>query len=135
MNRIPMEECEDRRLYRIHSHNLLFGVYNAKAKGFYGIREKGVVVYVFQEYHRDLDVGHATVSPIEALDEYLPQNIPLKNSLSVASYKALEDGTQEVVLEDGQVFNVPGSWDLNRPLLLENMLLKNWLLERENKYK
>ena len=78
MSHIPLDQCKHGFLYRITSRNLNTGVYNAKTKGFIGIREKFGDLYLFTEYHWDLGPPHGTVRPIEILekcqtiiDEYL----------------------------------------------------------------
>jgi hypothetical protein len=77
---IPKAECKDRKLYRIKSRNLLFGVYRAETGGFLGLREKFGSVYVFEEYHWE-NKAFATVRPQEELPVELPAEIPLAETL------------------------------------------------------
>lgn len=62
---LSLDQCKDGYLYRIHSRNLAFGVYNNKTKGFSGIRTKFGYRYIFEEYHWDTGAPFGTVHPIE----------------------------------------------------------------------
>jgi hypothetical protein len=115
---IPKAECKDRRLYRIRSRNLAFGVYRAESGGFLGLREKFGQVYVFEEYHWENE-AFAMVKPIEALPETLPLDIQNEETLgTVCSHCDVpseyvrwpEGGEREVVLPDGGTMSVPGEW-------------------------
>ena len=64
---IPRAECKDRFLYRIHSRNLVFGVFRAATGGFIGLRTKFGSVYAFEEYHWENE-SFATVRPEELLE-------------------------------------------------------------------
>lgn len=75
--RIPMDQMEPRRVYRLQSRNLLAGVWNPETRGFIGIRRKFDSEYLFTEYHYEVDPRIGTASPLEALD-MLPENIELK---------------------------------------------------------
>lgn len=75
---IPIDQCIDRRLYRVISRNLLVGVYNAETRGFIGIRNKFGNDYPFEEYHYDTGAPLGTVRPEEDLGVDLPDEIPLK---------------------------------------------------------
>ena len=79
---IPIEECQDRHVYRILSRNLLVGVYSEATKGFLGIRTKFNNRYVFEEYHRDTGSPYGTVAPQEDLGIVCPEDILLKETLS-----------------------------------------------------
>lgn len=69
--------CEHRRLYRIGSRNLRYGVYNARTHGFIGIRCKFGDFFLFQEYHKEVSRFIGTVNRGVALPELLPGNIRL----------------------------------------------------------
>lgn len=71
---IPIDQCVDRGVYRIHSRNLSVGVYRADVKGFIGIRLKCGDRYLFTEYHYDTGAPFGTVFP-KAQIEYLPDDI------------------------------------------------------------
>lgn len=75
MNHIPVEDCKHGFLYRVSSRNLTYGVYNARSKGFIGIRVKFGHEYLFTEYHYDADEFVGTVHPKEELGPcpYMPQ--------------------------------------------------------------
>lgn len=85
---IPLSECEDRRVYRIHSRNLKFGAFDVRKGGFVGIREKFGERYLFVEFHHDTGPPFGTVRPKEALEVVIPE------SVSMDEY--------ELVVEDGQ---------------------------------
>ena len=82
---IAQSECIVRHVYRIHSRNLMLGVYDGRG-GFLGIREKFDHRYVFTEYHRDTGPPLGTVGPVEDLgliDDLVPRGkfLRLKESL------------------------------------------------------
>ena len=60
---IPIDRCVKGGIYRIHSRNLRFGVYDGNG-GFIGVREKFGSRYLFTEYHYDHD-QHGTVTPLK----------------------------------------------------------------------
>jgi hypothetical protein len=78
MERMAMEDLENRRLYRIRSRNLVVGVWDEANHGFIGVREKFGSKYPFTEYHWDWDVNCGTVSHMEPMDEFLPDDIPVE---------------------------------------------------------
>lgn len=81
MNRIPVEECIDRRIYKIRCRNLTVGVWNAKVKGFTGIREKFGHRFLFTEYHYDNGPPFGTVSEHEDTGIDLPEDISCSETL------------------------------------------------------
>lgn len=73
MNYIPLDQCQSRDFYTLHSRNLSFGVFNADTQGFIGIREKFGERYLFTEYHHDTGPPYGTARPLECegeLDSY-----------------------------------------------------------------
>lgn len=146
---IPRAECEDRRLYRIKSRNLLLGVFKAETGGFLGLRSKFGSIYVFEEYHYE-NPEFATVAPQEALPEVLPVEIPLKEGLGtecqtcgvLVSYVKFPEGEREVVLKTGGTMMAPGNWEHLAPtdckepkaVGVYNHALDAWLHEMEKKY-
>lgn len=77
---IPVTECVKRKVYRIDSRNLLYGVYDGNF-GFIGIRSKFGVRYLFTEYHHDQGPPFGTVRPLEDLNIVLPDEIVLSEGL------------------------------------------------------
>lgn len=73
-NYIPLNECIDRGIYRIHSRNLSVGVFRESTKGFIGIRYKFGDEYLFEEYHYDNGPPYGTVDPKEQIG-VLPDEI------------------------------------------------------------
>lgn len=71
---IKLSECKNRRVYRIHSRNLSFGVFDGE-RGFIGIREKFNSLYLFKEYHWDTGPPFGTVRPLEDTQIDLPEEI------------------------------------------------------------
>lgn len=67
---IPLSDCVDGGIYRIHSRNLRFGLFSAKTSGFTGIREKFNYEYLFTEYHVDTGPPGGTTSPKEYLGQF-----------------------------------------------------------------
>lgn len=73
---IKQVDCKKGRIYRIHSRNLTFGVFDGE-KGFIGIREKFGDRYLFREYHSDSGPPFGTVKPLEDTRIDLPEGMPL----------------------------------------------------------
>jgi hypothetical protein len=147
---ISKAECKDRHLYRIHSRNLVLGVFRASSGGFIGIREKAGNRYLFEEYHWDKGPPHGTVRPEEELSEVFPPDLVL--SESHGSFCATcekqcdyilwpEGGSREVETDCGK-FRVPGQWqhlepsDCSklRPQYRQNTQLFDWLQEMGAKH-
>lgn len=78
---IPVEVCEDRRLYSLVSRNLQIGVFNKATGRFLGLREK--CVRVDEESHYDNGPPSGTAYPTEALPELLPEDVPLDSGNAV----------------------------------------------------
>ncbi len=74
---IPLDQCEDRRLYKIASRNLSYGVFRAETRGFIGIRFKFGDLYLFEEYHWDVSESFGTVEPLEATEHVIPEDMLL----------------------------------------------------------
>lgn len=81
--RIPIDQCEDRKVYRVWARNIKIGVY-LKGKreydgsdwfGFYGIREKFGSRFIDSENHWDAP-DFATCCPIEVICN-LPSDIEI----------------------------------------------------------
>jgi hypothetical protein len=146
---IAKADCKHRQLYRIHSRNLLIGVYNEPTGGFLGLRTKFGHVYVFEEYHWENE-AFATVQPKEELPERLPDEIEPTEDLGTycrackadIKYVRFPDGEREITLKTGGTMMVPGS--LVHPegnpcqeILATNKYnqpLEDWLHEMEKKY-
>lgn len=135
-NYIRIPDLVPRRLYRIRSRNLIFGVYNPEKNGFLGIREKFGSRYVFEEHHWDQDY-YPTVKPIEDLGIDLPDDILLAEHLPGSWDK---DGVREVYF-DRPVAEGGKGWlykDTDEPApagyIKGNDALFAWLDEQEKTY-
>lgn len=73
--KIPLENMEQGRLYRVNARNGSLGVWNAKANGIILIREKFGREYLDTELHYDFDTNHGTAIPLEPLPEAVPDGI------------------------------------------------------------
>ncbi len=148
---IKKPDCKDRVLYRIHSRNLTFGVYDQETGGFNGIREKFGQLYVFREYHYDNGAPFGTVLPLEELPEHLPSEIEnverLSGSWCSSCHKPVEyvKEPRTVTYPDGETLDFPGRWKHVDPadsvhgeefhaFTRENKRLFDWLKSMESKY-
>jgi len=77
VQRIPLYECINRRIYEVKSRNLLWGVYRQRTKGFIGIRTKLGARFLFEEHHWDADPHLGTVSAMRDTGVDLPVHIEL----------------------------------------------------------
>jgi len=73
---ISLSECKKRRVYKIHSRNFSYGVFNGE-DGFMGIREKFGNRYLFTEFHWEQGPPFGTVQPDEDLNIDVPEEIEL----------------------------------------------------------
>jgi len=88
----------DRRIYRIRSRNLVIGAWDAKSKGFIGLREKFGDVYLFTEYEHDLmGPPHGTARAVDDLGVDVPDDIVMDEYLRTS---------------DGALCNNPALYDL-----------------------
>lgn len=65
---IPLAECQDRGVYRIHARNFTVGAFSAATSGFIGIRQKFESVYLFTEYHHEFSESFGTARPFELIE-------------------------------------------------------------------
>jgi hypothetical protein len=138
---IPLQECENRRLYRVTSRNLRLAVYDVEKRAFIGIREKFSSRFAATEYASERG---GTARPIEALPERLPDNIELNelrpwtlcgDCKGKIEYRDWEQG------EEGNGY--PGRWIhlasdntciAVNPHGVDNEELYTWLEEMEKRY-
>lgn len=152
---IPLVECIKGFLYKIHSRNLSFGVYDGN-KGFIGIREKFNDRYLFTEYHHDTGAPYGTVKPFELICE-LPKEIDCNerqihkygsadwavNPVSKIPEPVLRRGLQENEPQHGKRQGFVDEWaetkerlpDRLYPYVELNQELFNWLEEKELEFK
>lgn len=103
MNYISLLDCIPRRVYKIQSRNLSFGIYDGDS-GFIGIRTKFCNRYLFTEYHWDNE-NFATVKPIKDLGIDLPSDISLLLFL-----QTVDKDTNREVAFDRPVLNGGKGW-------------------------
>lgn len=77
---IPMDQCVERRMYKLRSRNLVFGVYDGVG-GFVGIRQKFDHSYLFTEYHYDNGAPYGTVVGVIDTELSVPDHIQLSTTL------------------------------------------------------
>ena len=115
---IPLNECEDGRLYRVQGRNFYFAVFNAKRQVFLGIREKFDQLFIDSENHWDAP-AFATCKPLEALPEIVPDGMILpidrneycQNCLAICAYVRWPDGGErQITISNGEKIMVHGQW-------------------------
>lgn len=104
MEYLKIEECKQRKIYRLQSRNLAYGVFDGK-NGFIGIRSKFGHEYLFTEYHYDADPHYGTVRPIEEVGE-LREWVPLQETLATVCRHC---GRPVIFVPDGEK-PTPGTW-------------------------
>ncbi len=83
---IPIDQCVNRKLYRVQARNIKIGVYfrephkydDGEWYSFYGIRTKFGKQFIDSEDHWDAK-EFATCKPLEVIGE-LPEDIDIKDS-------------------------------------------------------
>lgn len=132
-DRIPIDECVPRRLYKIRSRNLTMGVYDGN-EGFVGIREKFKHQYLFTEFHWDQGPPHGTVYLVEDTGIDLPEHIQLTESPGT-----IDETTGRWVKFDRPISDGGRGWYFTdtgeasediRPVGKKNEDLFNWLVEQ-----
>lgn len=112
-NYIKLEDCIHRRVYRLNSRNLSFGVFNGK-NGFIGIRTKFNSRFLDTEDHWDTGAPHGTAKPTELLtEEILPDNIQ-----TITHFPTIDQNTNRLVDFDTPVKSGGRGWyfvDTNEP--------------------
>lgn len=103
---IKLEDCKNRRVYKIHSRNLLLGVFDATCLGFIGIREKFGELFLFTEYHWDNGPPHGTVKPLEDTGIDLPRDI----NLSCHEEDVIDLKTKRIVIFDSPKISGGKGW-------------------------
>lgn len=67
---IPIDQCEEGYLYKLHARNIAIGVYRSSPiPSFVGIRTKFSSRYLDVEYHHDADPRFGTAVPLERLEK------------------------------------------------------------------
>ena len=139
-NFIKLPECKKRRVYKIHSRNLSFGVFDGES-GFIGIREKFGNRSLFREFHWDNGPPFGTVRPLEDTGIDIPEEIDLSEFADQRRTKDAETG--RYVDFDIPVSQGGKGWyfidtkesDLNiRPTVFPNKNLFDFLQQIENDY-
>jgi hypothetical protein len=79
---IPIEKCEERKIYKIDSRNLNIAVYCGEG-AFIGIRTKFGDEFLFTEFHRDMGPPFGTVTCISDTGIVLPRRIKTDEHLGI----------------------------------------------------
>lgn len=110
-NRIKLEDCQHRKLYKLIARNILIGVFNKDDQDFTGIRTKFGNRFLDSENHWDAP-SYATCCPMEIIGE-LPAEIDVEPYLGyickdcrtpIESFLLPDDQQVEKVLENGEVW-------------------------------
>lgn len=83
---IPLDQCEDRGIYKIHCRNLGYAVYNQTKKGFIGIRNKFNRRFLDTEYHWDADPTYGTAKPLEKVGVLPGHILPIESLPCMMDY-------------------------------------------------
>lgn len=86
---INLSECKKRRVYKLHSRNLSFGVFDGKT-GFIGIRTKFGSRFLDTEYHWDTGPPFGTACPEEDTGIDIPEEIILDDFTNRRLFELLE---------------------------------------------
>lgn len=102
--RIPIDQCVERKLYKLHARNIKIGVYIREPKHgggewyhFYGIRTKFGSRFIDAENHWDAQ-EFASCAPLEEIGE-CPEGIPVEYG-SKELFEWLEAKEKELGLTD-----------------------------------
>lgn len=118
---------ENRRLYRIRSRNLNYGIYDSENSRFIGIREKINSRFIDSAYIPE----DGTITVIEALDT-LPEEISLKYAIGNTD---ITTGRYIDLNKDGKWFFLDNNeqCDSIKPRLIEDEPIFKWLDKFEQK--
>lgn len=73
---LPMDQLEPRRVYWLHSRNLVVGAWQPETQGFIGVRHKFSNTYLFTEYHYDTGAPVGTACPLAPAGElWVPEGV------------------------------------------------------------
>lgn len=124
------EDCIKGRVYKLHSRNLSYGVWNGH-EGFIGIRTKWYDRYLFTEYHYDVSEMYGTVA--DAIDTGIdvPPHIPIRERLETIDRETMREVYFDEPIADGGrgwcfKDNDEASEDI-RPVSVHNKLLIQFL--------
>lgn len=130
--RVPLDECVPRRLYKLRSRNLSFGVFDGK-DGFIGIRQKFNSKFLFTEYHWEQGHPHGTVFGVVDLGVDLPDDVELCESPGTVDQETgrwVQFDRPKVDGGRGWYFSDTGeASDDIRPVGKSNEALFDWLME------
>lgn len=121
---IPLAQCKDRTLYRLEARNLLYGVFNAKAKIFIGIREKFGDEYLDAEDHHETGAPFGTAKPLVELTE-LPVEVVNAQSLGTFCLRCNSGCSWDST--NGWLHTEPTECNECRPCGRHNQLLFDWI--------
>lgn len=134
----PVDQHIKGRVYKIHSRNLSYGVWDGKG-GFIGIRQKWHDRFLFTEYHYDVSQRYGTVRESKDIGIDVPEYISLKTSLG-----SVDQATQRPVAFDRPIADGGRGWYFTdtdeaskdiRPCMVSNRRLFKFLdqIEESNR--
>jgi hypothetical protein len=94
MDYIDLDDCEERKLYRLDARNIKIGVFSLKW-GFIGIRTKWGSRFLDSENHWDAP-QYATAKPLEVIGE-LPEHIECESTENKELFDWLEQQENNLV--------------------------------------
>ncbi len=136
---IILSECKKRRVYKLISRNLLFGVFDGKTR-FIWIRTKFGRIFLDTEDHWDTGPPFGTARPDEDIGIDVPEEIVLhvheNEGISKDKITGRDVSFDKPVSEGGKgwFFKDTGESSTNiSPILFENRILFEFLEKIENK--
>ena len=149
MEYIPLDYCRHGFLYRIHSRNLRFGVFDENARGFMGIREDKPIIKdimrgirrrtysLFLELHWDASERYGTAIPEEEL-KHVPEGMPLENPLRIIDKHTGRPVAFGMPLKDGgrgwYFLDTSEASEGISAQSVQNDALLDWLKDKEQEY-
>jgi hypothetical protein len=131
---IPLNQCKNRKLYRVDARNFGIAVFTEAEKGFIGLRYKFGNTFPDLEYHWDTGAPHGTANPIEELPEELPEDICLdQNGPSICANCEIK--VRYVPEQKRYEHLEPTHCNKLHAVIISNDAIEKWLADMKIKYK
>ncbi len=134
---IRLSECKKRRVYRLISRNLLFGVFDGDSR-FIGIRKKFDRIFLDTEDHWGIGPPFGTARPEYDIGIDLPEDIDLRPTGNTVDKITGREISFDPPTEGGKgwFFKDTGESDTNiSPIAYQNSTLFEFMKKIEKKYK